>query len=89
MRDSGVKVMWANGSMYADIADMAAKWPETKCPDLGDWSDTPHDELDSDQNLSDILGCQTGWIVGIDWSLDSKYHPINVDRERLLSYIED
>jgi hypothetical protein len=24
----------------------ALGWPETKCPDLGDWSDTPHDQLD-------------------------------------------
>jgi hypothetical protein len=21
-------------------------WPETRCPDLGDWSDTPHGQLD-------------------------------------------
>lgn len=61
------------------------RYPETKCPDLGDWSDTPHDELDhlSWHNFEGQL------VIGIDWSLDCKYHPINVDRERLLSYIED
>jgi hypothetical protein len=48
--------------------------PETKCPDLGDWSDTPHDEFDSSE-----------WFVRIQY-----HNPrIAIDRERLLSYIED
>jgi hypothetical protein len=28
--------------------DSYVEWEETKCPDLGDWSDTPHDELDGE-----------------------------------------
>lgn len=48
--------------------------PETKCPDLGDWSDTPHDQLDKTIHPWDQM------------VIDAR---IRLDRERLLSYIED
>jgi hypothetical protein len=54
--------------------------PETKCPDLGDWSDTPHDELDPENETEGPAKIIRQW-----WS----ELLIDLDRERLLSYIED
>jgi hypothetical protein len=49
-------------------------WPETKCPDLGDWSDTPHDVLDEPITFRGL------WIM-----IDS----IRLDQHRTQGYIED
>jgi hypothetical protein len=60
--------------------DVPVGYRETKCPDLGDWSDTPHDVLD---NHSD------------QWSQPARFseryirHIIEVDRERLMAYTYD
>jgi hypothetical protein len=45
--------MGADRACYCEIertsdSDWNEVGPETKCPDLGDWSDTPHDELDGE-----------------------------------------
>ena len=50
------------------------QWPETKCPDLGDWSEVPHDQLDKLMHPWEIMVINAR---------------IRLDRERLLSYIED
>jgi hypothetical protein len=62
------------------VDSYSSKWPETKCPDLGDWSDTPHDVLDDHAEQ----WSQRAWF-------SERYvrRIIEVDRERLLSYIED
>jgi hypothetical protein len=60
MRDStGRELEWCYARDYAcpcEFSDISVeplplsvyKYPETKCPDLGDWSDTPHDQLDGE-----------------------------------------
>jgi hypothetical protein len=50
----GRGIEWCNWSSESGIVCVCEnvkfeeRWPETKCPDLGDWSDTPHDELDGE-----------------------------------------
>jgi hypothetical protein len=56
-------------------------WPETKCPDLGDWSDTPHDELDGE--LVSVSVDIWSWVKsGFNKAID-------LDRERLMAYTYD
>jgi hypothetical protein len=68
--------------------------PETKCPDLGDWSDTPHDELDNWPIPRDGLTGLAWFDCGLKELASrvariQKKRLIELDRERLLSYIED
>jgi hypothetical protein len=67
---------------------------DTKCPDLGDWSDTPHDELDN-------LPIQIDGLTGLAWfdcglkelasrvARIQKKRLIELDRERLMAYTYD
>jgi hypothetical protein len=73
MRGNTVNAKWLPGRMYADFADMRTYWPETRCPDLGDWSDTPHDQLD------DLYTAGLALIHLINRQID-------LDRERLIAY---
>lgn len=54
---------------------------ETKCPDLGDWSEVPHDELDTSMSQLQFYNYVNRLIA--------ERHVIALDRDRLLSYIED
>jgi hypothetical protein len=71
---------------YCESDDLEESLTETKCPDLGDWSDTPHEELDSVDpepiSLTDYFDfdlCQS--II--------KRFAIDLDRDRLIAYTED
>ena len=68
---------WTGDVCYCEASKYL--WPETKCPDLGDWSDTPHDQLDGEHNIV------------IARMILSNYDRLSIalDRDRLLSYIED
>jgi hypothetical protein len=53
MPDIGRGIEWCDwmgpeACYCCEVRELESEWPETKCPDLGDWSDTPHDELDGE-----------------------------------------
>jgi hypothetical protein len=59
---------------------------ETKCPDLGDWSEVPHDELDSVD--PELISLTDYFDFDLCQSIIKRFS-IDLDRDRLLSYIED
>lgn len=68
-----------------------AGWPETKCPDLGDWSDTPHDELENWPIPRDELDRFDSGLKELAYVVAriQKKRLIDLDRERLLHYNYD
>jgi hypothetical protein len=66
------------------------QWSETKCPDLGDWSDTPHDQLDDLWDGNRLYRWYLNRTTGVkNEQIQQTRKRIELDRERLLGYIED
>jgi hypothetical protein len=84
----GRGIEWCNWSSESGIVCVCEnvkfeeRWPETKCPDLGDWSELPPEDV-LDRWESSIY-----WLSIYACEIAEK-RLIELDRERLLAYTVD